>query len=76
MTVMLPAMSTVAIEKLSTDEQESGKPMPSFNHGAIQANLIGRITILTVDGKEEVLHAGVAKDPVTGLTADLAAVFS
>lgn len=34
------------------------------------------LTILTADGKEEVLSAGVAKDPVTHLTASLAAVFS
>jgi len=34
------------------------------------------IQILTVDGKEIVLNSGKAADPVTGLTADLAAVFS
>jgi Uma2 family endonuclease len=34
------------------------------------------IQILTADGGEIVLNSGVAKDPVTGLTADLAVVFS
>jgi Uma2 family endonuclease len=34
------------------------------------------IQILTADGRETVLHSGIATDPVTGLTADLAAVFS
>ena len=34
------------------------------------------IQILTADGKETVLNSGTATDPVTGLTADLAAVFS
>lgn len=34
------------------------------------------VTILLPDGREEVFHRGAAKDPVTGLTADLAAVFS
>jgi hypothetical protein len=34
------------------------------------------IQILTADGKEIVLNSGTATDPVTGLTADLAAVFS
>ena len=34
------------------------------------------IQILTADGRELVLNSGVATDPVTGLTADLAAVFS
>jgi Uma2 family endonuclease len=34
------------------------------------------IQILTADGSEIVLNAGTAKDPVTGLTADLATVFS
>ena len=34
------------------------------------------IQILTADGKETVLTGGTATDPVTGLTADLAAVFS
>ena len=34
------------------------------------------IQILTADGGETVLNSGVATDPVTGLTADLAAVFS
>lgn len=156
-------MSTEIVEKPLTYEEERGKPMPSSNHGAIQANLIvefaqhqqfrvyselnlefeGRpftpdlslypraqldlrhdvvrrkdppwlvaeilsptqgyqsvqdkvdvylrngvkscwivsppshmIAILTPDGKEEILHEGVAKDPATGLTADLEAVFS
>jgi Uma2 family endonuclease len=34
------------------------------------------ITILRPDGTEEVVHSGVAKDPATGLAADVAAVFS
>ncbi|MBI2924971.1 MAG: Uma2 family endonuclease [Verrucomicrobia bacterium] len=34
------------------------------------------IQILTADGQETVLNSGPATDPVTGLTADLAAVFS
>ena len=34
------------------------------------------IQIVTADGKETVLTGGTATDPVTGLTADLAAVFS
>jgi Uma2 family endonuclease len=34
------------------------------------------ITILTPDGKEQSHTAGTAVDPATGLTADLAAVFS
>ena len=34
------------------------------------------VQILTADGKEIVLNSGTATDPVTGLTADLAAVFS
>ena len=37
---------------------------------------IHNITILGPGGHEESFHSGVAKDPVTGLTADLAAVFS
>jgi len=149
--------------KAVTYEEERGKPLPSVNHGAVQANLIGElaasreyrgfseltleidgkpytpdlsfyarapldlrhdvlrrkdppvlvveipcsqqglqefldradvylahgvkscwivwppmrsIQILTADGREMVLNTGVATDPVTGLTADLAAVFS
>ena len=156
-------MSTVTLDKPLSYEEERGKPTPSFNHGAIQANLIGEflgqpefrviselslelagqpytpdlsvyprqqlnlrrddirrtdppllvveilsptqgyqsvlekveayfvngvkscwivsppfrtITILRSDGTEEIVHSGVAKDPVTGLTADVAAVFS
>jgi len=38
--------------------------------------LLHSIQILTADGKEIVLNSGTATDPVTGLTADLAAVFS
>src|SRR5438094_1049648 len=34
------------------------------------------IQVLTSDGKEIVLNSGIATDPVTGLTADLSAVFS
>ena len=34
------------------------------------------IQILTADNQEIVLHSGTATDPATGLTADLAAVFS
>lgn len=34
------------------------------------------ITILRPDGTEEVVHSGVAQDPATGLTANVAAVFS
>jgi len=34
------------------------------------------ITMLNPDGTEEVVHNGAAKDPATGLTADVAAVFS
>ena len=156
-------MSTAAVEQPLSYEEERGKPMPSYNHGAIQMNLgvqfakhlsfrviseltldIGgkpytpdlsvyahkplnlrhdvsrspdpplviveilspqlgaqavmdkvdvyfafgvkscwvvsptmhSIQILTADGGETVLNSGTATDPVTGLTADLAAVFS
>jgi hypothetical protein len=34
------------------------------------------ITIFRPDGTQEVVASGVAKDPATGLTADVAAVFS
>lgn len=34
------------------------------------------ITILAPDGRQESFHSGVAKDPATGLSADLASVFS
>ncbi|MBI2949010.1 MAG: Uma2 family endonuclease, partial [Verrucomicrobia bacterium] len=33
-------MQTDVLEKPLSYEEERGKPMPSFNHGAIQANLI------------------------------------
>ncbi|SRR6266404_2498262 len=156
-------MSAVTVEQPLTYEDERGKPMPSFNHGAVQANLIveffkntsyrtlseltlninGKpftpdlsvypraplnlrhdvsrsadppilvveifspqqgtqevmdkietyfgfgvksvwvisptmhsIQILTADGRETVLNSGTATDPITGLTADLAVVFS
>jgi Uma2 family endonuclease len=156
-------MSTEVAERLLTYEEERGKPMPSLNHAAIQANLIGElarhreyrvcselslelggkpltpdlsiyrrqrlnlrhdvirsteppllvveilsaiqgyqsvmdkveaclkngvqscwvvsppfhtITIFKPDGTQEVFHEGEIKDPATGLTADLAAVFS
>jgi Uma2 family endonuclease len=160
---MSKSMSTETIDKPLTYEEERGKPMPSFNHGAIQMNLgiefarnrsfrtvseltldihgksytpdlsvyprtpldlrhdvprrsdppllaieilspqqgsqevldkvdgyfafgvkscwvvsppMHSIQILTADGRETVLTSGTAIDPVTGLTADLAAVFS
>ena len=156
-------MSTETLERPLTYEEERGKPMPSANHGAIQANLIGEfirqlshrvyselsldlggqpftpdlsiyareglnlrhdmirrtdpplmvieilsptqgyqsvmekveayfrngvkscwvvsppfhtITMLKPDGTQKVVAEGVAKDPATGLTADLTAVFS
>lgn len=156
-------MSIAALGKPLSYEEERGKPMPSFNHGSIQANLIGEflrnrnyrvvselsldfegqtyvpdislytrqpinfrrdetrrtdppllaveilspsqglqeivdkaevyfrngvkscwivspplrsITILAPDDTELVCHSGTATDPATGLTADLAAVFS
>ncbi len=34
------------------------------------------VTVLLPDGREEVFHAGVAKDPASGLSADLAKVVS
>jgi Uma2 family endonuclease len=34
------------------------------------------VTVLLPEGREEVFHQGVAKDPVTGISADLAKVFS
>ena len=34
------------------------------------------VSLLSCDGKEQIFHAGVATDPATGLTADLAVVFS
>ena len=34
------------------------------------------VTVLLPDGREEVFHRGVARDPVTGLMADLEKVFS
>ena len=37
---------------------------------------IHTITMLRPDGTEEVVHSGVAKDPVLVLMADVAAVFS
>lgn len=156
-------MSMETLDKPLTYEEERGKPMPSSNHGAIQANLIVEfarhrelrvyseltleiegqhytpdlslyprealdlrhdvirrtdtpttvveifsptqgsqsvmekvdvyfrhgvkscwivspplhtIKIITADGREETIHSGVAKDPVTELTADLTAAFS
>ena len=156
-------MATEILDKPLSYEEERGKPMPSFNHAAVQTNLIaefarqrefrvcseltlefdGRpytpdlsvyprevldlrhdqirrsdppllvveifsprqgsedvmekldvyfrngvkscwvvspplhtISILRPDGSTETFNAGVAKDPVTGLTADLAQVFS
>ena len=160
---MFNAMSIATIDKPLTYEEERGKPVPSFNHGAIQTNLaveftknrsfrtlseqtleingkpytpdlsvyphaplnlrhdIARSTqppllvveilsphqgvqelmdkvevyfafgvkscwvvspsmhsiqILTTDGRETVLNSGTAADLVTGLSADLTAVFS
>ncbi len=37
-------MSIATVEKPLTYEEERGKPMPSFNHGSVQANLIGEFT--------------------------------
>ena len=34
-------MSTLTLDKPLTYEEERGKPLPSYNHGAVQANLIG-----------------------------------
>jgi hypothetical protein len=161
--LLVSAMSTATVDKPLTYEEERGKPMPSLNHGAVQANLICEfarhrdfrvvseltlalpakpltpdlsiyprtaldlrhdvsrhpdppllvveifspqqgtqevldkvdayfafgvkscwvvsppmhsIQILTADGRETVLTSGLATDPVIGLTADLATVFS
>ena len=160
---MNAGMSTATIDRPLTYEEERGKPVPSFNHGAIQMNLgaefaknhsfrtiseltldisgkshtpdlsvyprtplnlrhdlspcpdppllaveilspqqgaqevmdkvdlyfafgvkscwvvspaMHTIQILTADGRENVLNSGMATDPVTGLTAELASVFS
>ena len=35
-------MTTEIVDRPLTYEEERGKPMPSSNHGAIQANLIGQ----------------------------------
>ncbi len=156
-------MAVQTFDKPMTYEEERGKPMPSFNHGAIQANLLvefarqaefrvvseltlefdGKpytpdlsvyrrqaldlrhdqirrtdppllvveifsprqgsqdvmdkvdvyfqngvkscwvvspplhtVSILRPDGATEIINSGVAKDPATGLEADLARVFS
>ena len=156
-------METEILDKPLTYEEERGKPMPSYNHAAIQVNLItefarnrefrvcseltleleGRpytpdlsvypresldlrhdlirrtdppllvveifsprqgsqdvmdkvdvylrsgvkscwvispplhtVSILRLDGSADTFSSGIAKDPVTGLTADLSAVFS
>jgi hypothetical protein len=34
------------------------------------------VSILHPEGSTDTFNAGIAKDPITGLTADLAAVFS
>jgi len=34
-------MSTAVLDSVTSYEQERGKPMPSENHGTVQANLIG-----------------------------------
>jgi Uma2 family endonuclease len=51
-----------------------------FRHGVkscwIVSPPIHTITILSPNGREESYHSGVAKDPVTALTADLTAVFA
>ena len=51
-----------------------------FAHGVKSCWIVSppmhSIQILTSDDREIVLNTGVATDPVTGLTADLAAVFS
>ena len=156
-------METEILDKPLTYEEERGKPMPGFNHAAIQVNLITEfarnrafrvcseltmelegqsytpdlsiyprqelnlrhdivkrtdapllvveifsprqgsqevmdkvdvylrngvkscwivspplhtISLLSPDGKEQIFYEGVATDPATGLTVDLAAVFS
>ena len=35
-------MSTAILKKPLSYEEERGKPMPSFNHGVVQVNLIGQ----------------------------------
>ena len=51
-----------------------------FKHGIKSCWIVSppmhSIQILTADDREIVLNSGVATDPITGLTADLAAVFS
>jgi hypothetical protein len=37
---------------------------------------LNTVTILTADGRRERLVSGIAKDPATGLFADLAALFA
>ena len=55
-------MSATTVDKLVSYEEERGT--------------MHSIQILTADGRETVLNSGAAVDPLTGLTADLAAVFS
>ncbi|HEY5752215.1 MAG TPA: hypothetical protein VIT21_03635 [Chthoniobacterales bacterium] len=51
-----------------------------FEHGIKSVWIVSpplhTIQILSADGGEQTLNAGIATDPATGLTADLAVVFS
>lgn len=59
-------MNGGVVEKRLSYEEERGKPVPSRNHAIVQTNL----------AIELAKHKEYRKDPATGLTADLEAVFS
>lgn len=63
-------MTFLGVEAVSEYEQERGKPMPSFNHGVVQANLVFLFKLNYGETHRTLSEVTLATEPTT--TPDVA----
>ena len=76
----LPLLTVEILSASQTVESLVEKAELYLRHGVKSCWIVSpplrTVSILLPNGREEVFHGGIATDPATGLTADLAKVFS
>ena len=76
----LPLLAVEILSPTQSHQEVVEKAEVYLRHGIKSCWIVSpplrTVTVLLPDGREEVFHRGIAKDPVTGLSADLAKVFS
>jgi Uma2 family endonuclease len=78
--VRIPALVVEIVSMSQSSAEMRRKVQDYLNHGVKSCWLVDpplqQVTVFTADGKKKTFEEGVITDPVTGLTADLEAIFA